>query len=71
MRQEMSDGIDLYTKVYLTMIAVSLLVIATKDIIEPAFALLGGTVAVCDTKGKRCADIHQGSVDVLYVKIVN
>jgi hypothetical protein len=59
--------IDRYTKVCLTVIAVSLAVIGLRGLpmIDPAWAQ-GGVqkIAICDERGKYCADIKAGYIKV-------
>lgn len=60
--------IDLYTKFILTVIAISLVWIASRDNIENAIAqetIVAGSnspikVAICNVKGSHCADIAIG-----------
>ena len=53
--------VDLYTKVCLTIISISLCVIAFKDtsIIKPALASINEVhkIAICEKDGSRCAKI--------------
>ena len=54
--------IDLYTKGILTVIALSLVVIAFKDVdpISKAFAHSGGVhkIAICNETGEYCSDLY-------------
>ena len=56
--------IDLYTKVCLTVISLSLGVIAFKDFspVKPAWASnhVVHKIAICDDKGKSCAPVNSG-----------
>ena len=55
--------VDTYTKVCLTVIAVSLAVIGLRGlpVIDPAWARSGDIhkIAICDDDGRRCAQITQ------------
>jgi hypothetical protein len=66
--------IDLYTKGILTIIALSLVVIAFKDIriVKEAFAGFEMTVGVCHAYAPLCVDIVQtGEGEAMLVKIVD
>ena len=61
--------IDLYTKVCLTVIALSLGTIALKDIspIKPAWASSNQVhkIAICEEDGRKCAEVlHYGALRV-------
>ena len=60
--------IDLYTKGILTVIALSLLVMAFKDVdpINSAFAHSGGVhkIAICDSTGYNCTKIVNGMFNI-------
>ncbi len=60
--------IDLYTKGILTVIALSLVVMAFKDVdpISQAFAHSGGVhkIAICTESGFSCTDVRSGSLNI-------
>ena len=62
---------DRYTKIVLTVIAGSLLLLNLQlmrnvDFITNAYAQTGGVqkIAICDKSGNWCAGIHSGSLNV-------
>jgi hypothetical protein len=65
--------IDIYTKVVLTVIAVSLSAIAIQMAIGNAYAAGGATkVAICDESGRYCASVgSNGQVHVLSFRLGN
>ena len=59
--------IDIYTKVVMTVIAVSLVKIAFTDvnIVNPAFAQSGvQKIAICDGRGAYCTEVTAGAFKV-------
>jgi len=60
--------IDIYTKTVLTIIAVSLSVIAIRSAIPNAYASEVQKVVICDQGGKNCSDVFGGALRIREAK---